>query len=103
MTISQIANELNISAYQVRGLLVNEQGKLPRKHRYKAVYPHLEAWANENFGSLAACARELGIRNSALEQIVYWGGEYTRKCVIDTILGKSGMSYEYAFKEADAV
>lgn len=100
MTIAQIADALNISRYQVRGLLTNENGRLPRKHTYKAVYPRLEAWAMENYESISACAMALGIRNTALEQIIYWGGVYTRKCVIDRILALSGMTYEEAFEEA---
>ena len=100
MTIGAIANELNISDYQVRGLLVQPNGKLPRKHRYRAVYPYLEHWVLTEYGSVAACSRALGWRTNTLESLLYWGGPYTRKEQIDKLLAMSGLTYETAFKEA---
>lgn len=101
MTVEQIANEMCISPYQVRGLLVDKNGRLPRKHKYKPIYPNLEHWAISEYASISACARALGIRNTLLEAIVYWGGEFTRKVTIDKILELSGLTYEEAFKEDD--
>lgn len=100
MTIAQIAEAIGITKYQVRTLLSAETGRLPRAHRYKPVYPYLEAWALKNYASISECARALGISNTSLEQIIYWGGPWTRKEIIDRILSLSGLTYETAFREA---
>lgn len=101
MTITQIAQEMGLSFNQVRGLLANDDGILPRKHKYKAVYPQLENWMLSEYGSVAACSRALGWRNTRLESLIYWGGPLIHKEKIDQILALSGLTYEAAFKEAD--
>lgn len=101
MTITQIAGEMNLSFNQVRGLLANDDGILPRKHKYKAVYPQLENWMLSEYGSVAACSRALGWRNTTLDNLIYWGGVFTRKEQIDQLLALSGLTYEAAFKEAE--